>query len=264
MLGLGNNLTGGNVLEPTRDVTNNYSVYYDGTDSTATGTIPALGDTFSISMWINFASLPTTGNGYDNLISFGAKHASNPNLFLIGRYDESGTGQTIHVWDGSRTYYVASHTVSTSTWYHYVCVVAPVAGGSADADRLQFYVNNVSKTIVDSSSNAPDRNWDINATSSGTIAKYHKSDVSHANAYFDEVAIYDIALTADDVADIHNGGKPSDLASSASYDTDRTGGLVRYWRFEENTGSTSANSAGTGTFNATLSDTGGWASTVPS
>ena len=100
MLGLGNNLTGGNFLEPTRDVTNNYSVYYDGTDSTATGTIPALGDTFSISMWINFASLPTTGNGYDNLISFGAKHASNPNLFLIGRYDESGTGQTIHVWDG--------------------------------------------------------------------------------------------------------------------------------------------------------------------
>ena len=201
-LGLGSSLTGGAVVTSGRAVDNSYSVYYDGTDSSGTGTIPALGDTFSISMWINFASLPTTGNGYDNLISFGAKHASNPNLFLIGRYDESGTGQTIHVWDGSRTYYVASHTVSTGTWYHYVAVVAPVAGGSADADRLQFYVNGVSKTIVDSSGNAPDRNWDIDATSSGTIAKYHKANVSHTNAYIDEVAIYDISLTADDVEDI--------------------------------------------------------------
>ena len=250
MLNLGLNLTSNIVRDAAtiggssyRDgVANAYSLAFDGlNDSVTLGDFPALGDAFTISLWTKWDSLPSAGD-YDNLISFGGASAELE-TFVIGRHAVADVLHRLYVWAGSNTY-LATPVVSTGSWYNIIVVVKPTSG------RLAFYVNGVSETIEQ-----PSADWDIGSTSDGMLGRWHSGAYSYMAGYIDEVAVFDTNLTADDAEDIYNGGTPTDLAQSASYDTDRTGDLVRYWRMTEGTGSWVANSAGTGAYSGSLSST---------
>lgn len=56
------------------------------------------------------------------------------------------------------------------------------------------------------------------------------------NGRTDEFALWDVVLNSADWTAIYNSGVPRDLTLAASYDTDRTGNLVGYWRCGDNNG----------------------------
>ena len=54
----------------------------------------------------------------------------------------------------------------------------------------------------------------------------------------DEFSVFSSALSASDISDVYNSGAPTDLAS--------TSGLVGYWRMEEGSGTSVADSSSNG------------------
>ena len=239
----GNKNTASDVFNLTyiETLANNYSILFDNTnEGVKLEGFPALSNTFSVSFWVKYTSLPT-GSNYDNMISFGATGANR--LFVLGRHnDDLGGGvfqQRLHVWDSVSTFYITSHTVEIDTWYNYVMVAKPTS------DRLKFYINGDVQTF----DALPSGDWNISGTSDAYLGRYHLANYSHIEGYMDEVAIFDTNLTDTDATEIYNSGTPNNLALSSSYTTDRTGDLVRYWRFEEGSGD-SSNLAGTGDHDA--------------
>jgi hypothetical protein len=77
------------------------------------------------------------------------------------------------------------------------------------------------------------------------------------NGQLDEVATWNAVLSngsasvgataGGDIAAIYNSGVPNDLALAGSYDTDRTSNLTNWWRMEEGSGTSVANTVGSGT-----------------
>ena len=59
---------------------------------------------------------------------------------------------------------------------------------------------------------------------------------------FDEMAVWDEALTAAEIAAVYNSGTPIGLTSDAG-DYASSANLMGWWRFEENTGTSIADSS---------------------
>ena len=77
----------------------------------------------------------------------------------------------------------------------------------------------------------------------------------------DEVALWDSVLTADEITAIYNSGTPTDLTVDAG-DYASSSDLVGYWRMEENTGTTVADSSSNSN-TGTLTNGAAWSSTTP-
>ena len=97
----------------------------------------------------------------------------------------------------------------------------------------------------------------------GSIGRLNWHSGHYIAGNIDEVAIWDTNLSSADITAIYNSGVPNNLMSSASYDTDRTGNLVGYWRFEEGTGTSVADSSDNSN-TGTLVNTPTWDTDVPS
>lgn len=83
------------------------------------------------------------------------------------------------------------------------------------------------------------------------------------DGFIDEVSWWNTALSASDLLSLYNSGSPKDLLDSDSYDTDRTGNLIGWWRCGDDDGgsgstvtdaSTNSNDASLGSGNAFDSD----------
>jgi hypothetical protein len=101
---------------------------------------------------------------------------------------------------------------------------------------------------------------DISAVTSNFMigAQWHSGGpVTMFNGQLDEVATWNAVLSngsasvgataGGDIAAIYNSGVPNDLALAGSYDTDRTSNLTNWWRMEEGSGTSVANTVGSGT-----------------
>lgn len=112
-------------------------------------------------------------------------------------------------------------TISTGTWIH--CCVVYDGTQSTDATKLKLYIDGTSLTRTGGVSPIP--TLTANTTSNFNIGTNASGGSFFANAYVDESAIFDYALTSGQVTSIYNSGTPTDL--------DNTSGVtapVHWWR----------------------------------
>ena len=151
-------------------------------------------------------------------------------------------GQT--VVGGVRTWTPSSF--AEDTWYHFALVLDDTA------NTVKAYQNGA----VLSGTHATSGNTFADLANGIYMGQYKANGSLDGNsdmvALFDEVAVFDAALSADDIASIYNSGVPNDLTDSGSYDTNRTSNLKGYWRFEEGTGTSVTNTANSGTNDGAL------------
>jgi hypothetical protein len=240
MLGLGNTLSGG-IVPAAASFANEYSLSFDGTDDyVEIGDVDILdGATeFTISFWINFGALPSAYGAAQHVISKGAAFTIS-----IHNINSSGGGPGITV---PGTVAIAGYTLSTSTWYH--MAVTMVSGG------FNTYINGALESPADQGSGVTIAN--VNTPITIAAKNMVGSEPSgFVNAIIDEVAIFDATRDLSEIQAIYNSGTPTDLSDEDD--------LVGYWRMEENTGTTVADSSSNSN-EGTLTNSPTWSSTVPS
>ena len=80
----------------------------------------------------------------------------------------------------------------------------------------------------------------------GTLNKFRVggrgNDANHTEANFDDVAVFDTDIDADAVLAMYNSGVPTELTSNSG-DYDYASNLIGYWKFDETSGTTIADSS---------------------
>ena len=182
-----------------------YSMEFDGIDDFisiydgAAGSGPSSlkftsTDSFSISCWINMVS----SSGQENIISF----RGTPLIWLY----RSGTTIGFRLrGDSSGTESVITTTTTNGAWHNIVAIRDYNSG----SPQLKLYIDNVAVTPVTDST-------------SGNFDSYDKFSICNDNYsggryWFDgntsNVAIFNSALTEDQILTIYNGSVPNDISS---------------------------------------------------
>ena len=200
---------------------NDYSLDFDGTNDYLSTSLVTnsydLKNGFSASLWVKLDDVSTTQD------FFGRYGAST------GRFYFGITGSNVRAAVGtSFDTSTLSHGMSTGTWYH---VAYTFSGGSSGT--FTYYLNGSSVGTIsftwtsDSGSYEP---MHIGGLKNGS--SLHQNPT---NGKLDEFALYNSTLSASDITAIYNSGTPV----NQGYDSN----LVAYWRMEENTGTTVADSS---------------------
>ena len=230
-LGLGNSVS----AEPvsTLILGNTYSVAFDGVDDyVETGFTPNFIHTnATLSFWCNM----------DNFTSGQTLGCHNAKRFYCGF---SGTTAKMGVQNQYKYSVDISAHIATGTWMN-IALVAE--GGTAT-----YYVNGVSRdtmSYTQSTMYNPDKSFLIGAVNNASVESY-------MDGLIDELAIFDSALSASQIASIYNGGKPQSLAS---YNP------VGWWRMGDNDGATGSTitDQGSGGNNGTLTNGPSFSTTIP-
>ena len=199
-------------------VVTDYALNFDGTNDYVS--IPnnpfSNNNTFTIQVWLKPEAVGDNAyHGFVGIQTSGRK----PSLWVSAggdlHYDSYKGSQRFYgtISDGSNKFFTASE------WVH--------VGWTNDGSNYKFYKNgNLVATVT-----APDT---FNALDNigyqiGKVDNYFKGQI-------DEVAIWDVALSAADVTALYNSG----IGLKVSVDTgnyDKSGDLVGYWQFNEGTGS---------------------------
>jgi hypothetical protein len=202
---------------PLELIDNNFAMEFDAASSQyVTGNIntPSTFTNLTVSCWVNvdsFAALQngilssSTASGVNDYEYGFALEVRNDNKF---RCKISSGGSTTN-------WLIASDTSSTGQWYHIACVATPT--------QLELFVNGVSKGTETNSSLTPsfERFFIGSRFYSSSTANFFDGDI-------DEVAIWNKALTLEDVQTIYNAtnNNPGKCANLF------TGGLkdgLQYW-----------------------------------
>jgi len=215
-----------------------YSILLDGTNdyvNLADAASEVSGVTGSISFW--FKS-PNTG-GYP----FEIKVDTNNFIVAYYAYDVMNTQRRCAGSNNSATAF-SDGSGDDGNWHHLALT------WSETADRLISYADGSAETtttgIETSFAGTP---------SIFTIGKHsgHWSG-GYMSGNINDVSVWSSALSAGEVAAIYNSGTPTDLSSEDD--------LVGYWKFEENTGTTVADSSDNSNDGALVNGTA-WSSTTP-
>ena len=216
---------------------NNYSIQFDGIDDFVNlGGPDFSGHTVgTIALW---AYVITHPSGKYSLITYQST-TSNYMRLIIGTANKWGLHRRRN--DGTEHYYAYSNSASTEGVWEHIAVTQDgtdtklYIGGvlqdddlGGDAEDEWFSAIGASQTLASQSPSTDFQGLTMGVTQGGSYFK----------GFLDEVAIWNVALTAADITAIYKSGEPNDLKDSASYNTDRTGNLKGYWRMEEGTGLT--------------------------
>jgi len=192
----------------------------------------------TISCWIKADSFP---HSTFNSIWGGGQAGGHASRFWL-----NANSSRLNIYNGSTQNFSFSTTVSTGTWYH----TAVVISGSSN---LSVYLNGsqLGSTVTTFNSLTSQSGDNFQIAGNPTYVPYFWDGL------IDEVAVWDSALSSQDISKIYNGtapnGVPVDLTNSASYDTDRTSNLKGYWRM----GDDSNDTATSGGSIATITDSSG-------
>jgi hypothetical protein len=154
--------------------------------------------------------------------------------------EASGAGGTKFGWSVLRNPEMAS--LQDGQWHHLV-LTAPASGTMED---VRLYLDGSTVAVVTvvggTLSNAYNTPSNLPHSILRVGARYLGN---HADADFDEVALWNTRLSAAAVAEIFNGGVPTDLTVNGT-DYASASNLQLYWRFEEGAGLTTADVSGNG------------------
>ena len=241
---IGNSLAGGH--HGAAAFTNLYSTSYDGVDDyidCGDNDNLSFGDgstdsPFSISAWIK---IPLGSTGF--YICSKQRYDSPPSRDEYALYISTVTGKiSLFLFDldaFNRRGRITDAMSIIDEWFHVAATYNGVGGSSAQ-NGMKIYVNGVRSDTTDSTLNTYTAMH--NTTEPFRIGAYTVGQISPpGNA--DEVAIFNSELSSGDITAIYNSGTPQSLDSYSS--------LVSWWRFEEGSGTTAADS-GTGGNNGTL------------
>ena len=215
---------------------NAHSIDFDGTDDFAevsNDSSLALTNDYTLSAWVYPKDTDAS-----RIIDRGTAYFLGWGVSATSKFQFSAA-------HGPNKHVVADNTSSLNAWYH----VVGVSSGGGGSGTMNLYINGSSAASELGSLN----NATVDANSF-IIGAYDSG--GFFNGLMDEVAIWNTALDANDVSSIYNSGTPNDLTDPASYNTDRSGSLIGYWRFEEGRGTSladSSNNSNTGTL-----DGGAW------
>lgn len=183
---------------------------------------------FSISTWVNMTDATrfriVTKAGATNLEYLFSTGGSDTIVFNL--YDNSTGGKIGRLYSTSLTSFQGS-------WIH----LAATYSGNGSSTGLKIYLNGL--RVDNTNNNSGSYTAMENTTQPFYIGKF---TTTYSNGLADEVAVFDVELSASDVTSIYNSGTPSDISSIS--------GLVSWWRFE-GTGTTATDS-GSGGNNGTL------------
>tara|TARA_Y100000593_G_scaffold56992_1_gene106170 strand:- start:1584 stop:2546 length:963 start_codon:yes stop_codon:yes gene_type:complete len=208
---------------------NGYSINLDGTNAYATSafdadTIIGTGD-FTYSIWVKYDAI-TSHRNLGGLVNSGNSDFMRiQTIYATTDYIRASFNQ-----DNGTTFHVGQAAVVDDTWYNIVVTRTGTTG--------ELWLNGVSQATGTNAAIGTDLD-----SATLLLGAYTASDLGYNHkGLLDEVSIWDTKLTDAEVAAIYNSGTPINLASdSGNYAS--SDNLVGWWRFEENTGTTVADSS---------------------
>jgi len=238
---------------------NDYSISCDGlNDSIDLGSSfqSTFRDSFSISFWIKLTDGHPATSYTPNLFGVSMTGSAHRVFGIIGNESGSSDGKlSLYYKDGSTQVHTqtdsAAFTNGSQGWAHLVYTATQATNG------VKIYKDG-SELATSEASGSMNNVTMSNITLSNNLL-FGARNQNGSPAYwldtgYDEISIWDTALTSTQVSNIYNSGTPTDLSSDSN--------LVGYWRFEENTGTSIADSS-TNSNSATLTN-GPTFSTPPS
>ena len=208
---IGNSIVGGHPSAG-GGFTNLYSTEYDGVDGyIALPSYTTHSDDLSVSFWIKGINvgLANVLGGIGLFQAFGSLDTTG--RFFIYNFTAGGWKE---MFDG---------TFFDGTWKHAVITCE-------NKSIVKAYANGVLQNTYTFGGN-------MNASQIYTIGRYGSSGIRYYSGNIDELALFNSVLTQSEITDIYNSGTPNDLIGYSS--------LTNWWRFEEGSGTTAADSKGT-------------------
>jgi len=213
----------------------NYSLSFDGNDDYVnvgnTSSLTISGD-ITVSAWVYFDDFNTT---LPNVIS---KITDGSNVSY--GIEKKSQQDKLSFWIGDGTDFVdaISGVLSATTWYHVV--------GTNDGTNSKIYINGaLAGTAAQGNPAGPTGDLKIGLCST------QSQSYRYWDGLIDEVAIWNDALTADEITALYNSGNGLD-ASSNSGNYSSSSNLQGYWKFNEGSGTTLTDQTSNGN-NGTIS-----------
>jgi hypothetical protein len=238
---------------PSTDFANPAALSFDGNqdfvDITGTPEIDELQE-FTIATWVKINSFP----------SFDARFVTLRNEKAVLRFDDQAAGQ-LHFYvkiDDILKHIRVDGALSTGSWIH--------IAGSYDGSTMRVYLNGSEQDTL---------------SVSGTVATGNGIHLSSSSAaldgLLDDVRVYNRALSPTEIGDLADGKHPqtsiatTSLTSALDVDGDlilNSGTLTlpsieAYWKLDEGTGTTAADSSGN-SHDGTLYNDTAWTTDTPS
>jgi hypothetical protein len=163
---------------------------------------------FTISMWVKGAPAQGDQRFFHMGYCAGLANANGP-LFVFGTHDNTAGSNTVGVMsrpDDSGTFtahYYTAGNVLDNTWHHFVWVQA-TDSVSTNVTTAAVYIDGVKDTA-----SMPSTNAHLSATRISIGAIMRAGGQAYFKGYIDDVAIWNRALTVDEVTNIYNGGTPN-------------------------------------------------------
>jgi hypothetical protein len=210
---------------------------------------------YTIQVWVRFIGL-----GQWQTV-FCKRQSDSDRATVLQAYDAGGR-LGVSVNDGYR--YTTSPAVTTGVWYHAVVVYD---GTVAEPNRIRLYLNGNPQTMTIYGTGDAPATTPASATRFVAGANYNAlTPVTPNSADFpmagnvDELAVWNNALSAAEVAALYNAGKPLPVtANSGAYTS--SANVIGYWRFNDGTGTTAT--ATVGAFHGNLVGGVTWSTMVP-
>ena len=229
--------------------TNTKSIILDGVDDYVDcGTNSSLNfertDTFSYSVWVKRNTTGTTHTLLSKMNPTGNRRGmmfilnSSNVVAVMLRTDTSFTSQ--------RLFIRSTTTITDTDWHHIVFTY----DGSSTIGGCKIYIDGVSDTLnSDGTLSAT-----IENTAPFLIGALSTAPLLPADAFMDEVAVFDSELSASDVTAIYNSGVPNDLSSLSP---------VSWWRCGDGDTSPTLTDNGSGGNNGTMTNFSTFSTDVP-
>jgi hypothetical protein len=228
--------TAGNISSASSNnvnVATDYALDFDGTneeyvaaDGVTSNLNSSTGLPFTVSAW---AYPDTTVSGTTACCSkreaIFAFNNSGANLNLLYYAQDGSTQKFYHHGTGGNSYTGSSNTFESGQWHHIVMVVDSSGNG-------KLYINGGHEATWSNGSNSS-----VNRFSIGQEWDSATNASDFFDGKIDEVAIWNVALSAPDVTALYNSGNGL-KASANSGNYDNSGDLIGYWKFNDGTGST--------------------------
>ena len=225
-LGLGQSLTGGAVSESPTNLT---YLEFDGTNDTVDMTSKVEIQVFTLSAWVKQSATSSYAGVCGNCPSNGRpgyRLGITNNGEVHGLVGNLTTGSYVYI-NGDTTAIDDDdwHLISTS--YDGEGTLKVYLDGEDDGGTMALYNRSDSDITIQFSANFKVGAWTNNA--------------SYFDGGIDEVSLFNKVLTSGELETLYGSGDPA-FAGDASSISD----LVGYWRFEEGTGTSAADSSDTG------------------